>query len=244
MRTPATPNWITLLPAWSRTRAIRRIRILLPRSTVPRCAVVSLAVTHLLAPATDRLLSLGTAGVDHVTSDTSFSIDSVPLIGRAAPPLAPQHWIQVAADGERPSGHPRFGDGHVYVIDFTAEWCELCPAVYPVLGSLTQQFGSRGLRVVYGTVLTGFFGTGQHQIPPAAEVDSLRHYFPAHHPAGPVAIFSDVRSVVGSGYFRRGDVAFPKVIVVDGAGVVRAAVQGWNADDQQAITHAVAAAVH
>jgi thiol-disulfide isomerase/thioredoxin len=184
---------------------------------------------------------------DTGTTDTSaHAKPTVPTgaqvaIGQPAPQLGVTKWVNPPAAGEVPT----FGDGHVYVVDFTAEWCGSCHAVYPAMDSLKQAYSDQGVRMVYATALWGMYGGVQH-VPAAAEFDSLLHYFPASlHVSDPVAIFDAPIQVLQSGYFQGNAINLPRVIVIDGKGVVRAITQdGWGTRQEQQVRDAVTAALH
>jgi thiol-disulfide isomerase/thioredoxin len=183
---------------------------------------------------------------DTGTTDTSrHSQSTVPsgtqvAVGQPAPPLAVTQWVNPPAAGEE----PQFGDGHVYVIDFTAEWCGSCHAVYPVMASLKKAYGHQGVRIVYATALWGLYGGVPH-VPAATEFDSLSHYFPSLHVSDPVAIFDAPITLLQSGYFQGNTINLPRVIVIDGQGVVRAITpSGWGTRQEQQVRDAVTTALH
>lgn len=160
-------------------------------------------------------------------------------VGRAAPQLAVSKWINLPAAGAR----PKFGDGHVYVVDFTAEWCGSCHAVYPVIESLQKRYAVQGVRIVYATALWGMYG-GRQDVPAAAELDSLKQYFPALHVTGPVAIFDRPMGVLKSGYFQGSSLNLPRVVVIDGQGILRAVTRdGWGAAQGKQVINAVTEAL-
>lgn len=135
-------------------------------------------------------------------------------VGQPAPPLVVTKWLQPASDWQ-----PTFGDGHVYVLDFTAEWCGPCQAVYPALHDVQKKYAALGMRTVSATALWGAFGGVN--VSADAELDSLKQYFPAHQVTNPVAIFDAPIDVMKSGYFEGNAINLPRIVVIDGKGIVR-----------------------
>jgi thiol-disulfide isomerase/thioredoxin len=160
------------------------------------------------------------------------SLGHAVAIGQPAPSLAVTKWLQPASDWQ-----PTFGDGHVYVVDFTAEWCGPCQGVYPVLEAVQKKYASRGMRTVSTTALWGSYGGVN--VSAAAELDSLKQYFRAHHVTNPVAIFDAPMNVMTSGYFEGNSINLPRIVVIDGKGTVRAIL---SAGQEQEIDAAVAEA--
>jgi thiol-disulfide isomerase/thioredoxin len=171
------------------------------------------------------------------THDTaSDSTPTRPTIGTPAPAFSTNGWLH------RPDPLPRFGDGHVYLINFTAMWCEPCKLVYPVLDSLQTQFASKGLRVIYATVLMGMGEQFMVPVPRDTEIALLPKYFAKHGIKSPVAVFKSVKDVQWRKYADSDDgtMGVPKLVVIDGQGIVRDVFAGWHT----AATRAVDSTVH
>lgn len=141
--------------------------------------------------------------------------------GHQAPALDVDRWLNMASAHSRPA----LGDGHVYVINFTAHWCGPCRQVYPVLAQLPAIYARRGVRVFYVTQLFGFYGE-QEDVVPQVETDSLLKYIHQHDFVGPVALVPDL-SMSGYGPPEK-RFKYPLVVVVDGHGILRAAFEGWS----------------
>ena len=140
---------------------------------------------------------------------------------------------------ECPAGHAihtTFGDGHVYVVFFTASWCGPCQAVYPVLDTVLKQFAARGVRAIYGDASrltdddTSLAGDDK-------AFERVRQYYAEHHVTSPVASFNDMYALLESGYFdfSGGNANLPLVVVIDGAGRVRDQQSAGDALQQQLV---------
>lgn len=151
-----------------------------------------------------------------------------PVIGKPAPPLKVGHWLNV------PSGAPpALNDGHVTILNFTAMWCGPCKEVYPVLTDLQRQFAGR-VQVVYAAA---FDGMSENFMIPATHDEALAafpKYFAAHHITAPVGIFDSLdaswQKYSDNGKKRQ---ALPKLVIVDGHGIVRDVLSGWRGDQTQ-----------
>lgn len=155
---------------------------------------------------------------------------TLPVIGAVAPPLKVFQWLNTSDDGQH--REQAFGDGHVYVLDFTANWCSGCPAMYPILESLAQRYASRGLRVLYVTALWDRLSLAD-SVGQDVALGQVQQYIDLEHLHHPVAVLATPGYVAYSGYFSRlaheseeafgYHVGLPRPIVIDGAGIVRAA---------------------
>ena len=172
-----------------------------------------LVVLHDRVPRTDAV------------TDTAVKSPRFPVIGRSAPPLRVAHWLNVA------KGNPlTFGDGHIYILDFTALWCGSCPATYPILHDLLAQYGPARVRPIFVTQVWGLAENHATLLRPAEELASFPAYFAKHHVTEPVAILDTVQSGMNA-YSEdgNGEIALPKLILIDGRGIVREVMTGWDA---------------
>ena len=154
----------------------------------------------------------------------------LPIVGAPAPQLDVVRWLNMT--GPALPSRTTFGDGHVYVLDFTANWCIACPAMYPVLDTLAHQYGARGLQVVYVTALVWEPHDPDDQTGQDDAFGTLLQYVDVEGIHHPLAVLASAGQVAYSGYFARTaredkgadgyEVALPHVIVIDGAGIVRA----------------------
>lgn len=175
------------------------------------------------AVAEEAIQTAGRADTTITGSDTAEEGLKFPVVGKPAPPLMLTRWLN------RTDASPiSFGDGHVYVLNFTAMWCGPCKEVYPKLNALQAQFASKGLRVIYGTVLDGM---GEDFMVPVArdkEIALLPEYFAKHNITAPVAVFDSVKDELWRKYSDIGDgsMEIPKTVVIDGSGVIRDVIRG------------------
>lgn len=176
---------------------------------------------------------------------TSRRPTTFPAVGALAPQLDVVRWLNTTGPS-RPS-RTTFGDGHVYVLDFTANWCIQCPAMYPVLDTLAREYATRGLRVVYATALFWQPQDPDDQTGQDDAFGTLQQYIDMEGVHHPLAVLASVGQIAYSGYFSRTakedkgaggyDVGLPHVIVIDGTGIVRAIPN----NDVPALRHALAA---
>ena len=174
----------------------------------------------------------GNAAVPHpafpdpvLATDTGLKHPSRPAVGRPAPPLHVAHWLNTA------TGNPMtFGDGHIYILDFTALWCGSCPATYPILHDLLARYGAARIRPIFVTQLWGLAEDHATLLRPAEELASFPAYFAKHHVTEPVAILDSLESGINAySDDGSGNVALPKIVLIDGQGIVRDVMTGWEA---------------
>ena len=150
-------------------------------------------------------------------------------VGHPAPPLAVLTWLNVPPG--TPPGTPvtTFGDGHVYVLEFTADWCHACPGYYPIMDSLQQKFGSRGLRIRYVTALSWQRDESKSRDPAdqQSKLEDVQEFIDQYHLHHPVGVFRTGHMFFWSGYWNldskgRLQQGVPKSVLIDGKGIVRA----------------------
>lgn len=150
-----------------------------------------------------------------------------------AMPIVAQHWFNTPDSAQT----LQFGDGHPYLMVFTAHWCIACPQSYPTIFSLTNQYAARGLRTIFVTALFGNFA-GVDGVVPQVELDSVRNYFKRHNVTMPVAVLGDVRAPAGTdqgndarnaNFVNYGIGTLPAFVLVQGDGQPRRIWQGWDA---------------
>jgi thiol-disulfide isomerase/thioredoxin len=156
----------------------------------------------------------------------------LPTIGKPAPQLVLRQWLNVPA-GKTLGKTTTFGDGHVYILDFTATWCGWCPRMYPIMEKLKQQYAAQGLRVIYVTAIWGSEnGLSLADETADQEIKVLLQYISKHQMTSPMAVFADGYHVAVSGYFDRlkaknqgnggCDLTIPRTFLIDGKGNVQA----------------------
>lgn len=112
--------------------------------------------------------------------------------------------------------------GRVVIVDFWASWCAPCREEMPVLNSLHQRYGSRGLSIV---------GVSQDR-----NVANARSFVAQHRVAFPVV--HDASQAVARRYQPP---RMPSSYVIDRNGVVRHVHAGFRAADAAALEREVSA---
>jgi thiol-disulfide isomerase/thioredoxin len=146
-------------------------------------------------------------------------------IGMAAPPMKVIRWLNP------PHNAPpviRFGDGHIYVLDFTATWCEGCPSLYAPLTEISHNYTARGVHVMLVTGLA------------EVSMEYIQHrILEAHHVTLPI-VMSDIGG--SSTAFDQFNVAtLPTVIIIDQRGIVRYRWVGGQVQESTAPSSAASA---
>jgi thiol-disulfide isomerase/thioredoxin len=195
----------------------------------------------------ERTVTVVVEGVEQTPAE-------LPTVGKPAPQLALERWLNVPA-GKTLGKTTTFGDGHVYILDFTATWCGGCPTMYPIMSELQQKYAAQGIRVIYVTAIWGYDkaenGLSLVSETPAQEFKTLSQYIAKHHMSSPVAVFANESQIAISGYFDRlksknegssgYDLSIPRTFLIDGTGNVRAAYEGQGENFMKEVASAVAA---
>ena len=187
-------------------------------------------------------------GVARFTSDpgdarelqiTQQLLDRANLVGRAAPDLVADHWLNAAPQGGRLDLA-----GQVTLIEFTAHWCGPCRDSYPGLLRLQRRFGARGLRIVLATRLWGYFGA-EKDLSADRELAADRKMFLEDDALPfPIAIATpppgagpaDGADANAKAYFVQ---PIPHFVLTDASGIVRRIDLGWDDDYEQALAAAI-----
>ena len=138
------------------------------------------------------------------------NINLLTLEGKPAPPLEENDWL-----GPKPAALAALR-GHPVLLFFWAHWCPDCKAEAPVLASLRNIYGPKGLALVGPTRLYGFAAGGE-QAAPAAEkqyIDKVRRQYYAALADMPVPLSA-------ANFLAYGASTTPTLILLDRAGVVR-----------------------
>jgi thiol-disulfide isomerase/thioredoxin len=192
----------------------------------------------------DREQQLLREGVQRFTPDpgdkreldiTRQLLDRAELVGKAAPAISAEHWI----NGE-PMNHRIDLAGHVSIIEFTAHWCGPCRESYPGLLRLHEEFANRGVRIVLATRLWGYFGSDRNVTPEQELASDFRLFVDEDKLPFPVAVATppaasgpaDVSDVNAKAYFVQ---PIPQFVVVDRHGIVRKVDVGWEPADEEAM---------
>ena len=141
------------------------------------------------------------------------------VLGQPAPQIATHQWL----NAPNSTYHTTFGDGHVYIVFFTASWCGACQYIYPVLDNVLKKFAPQGVRAVYADASMGLQEDGS-VLSGEKALNWLKQVYARHDVTSPIAIFHDVSSISESGYFD--DIHLPLVAIIDGAGKVQDQ-EGW-----------------
>lgn len=178
------------------------------------------------AAAALRLLASAPASL---APDLADDVARYEMVGRPAPPLTAPQWFNA------PGSEVRLGGGSVTVLELTAWWCGSCVRSYPTLLSLTRSYGDR-VRVVLATGLLGYF-RGDTAITAAAETEKLRAYFTTEeHFTCPIAVGARDHDAIAEAYH---GAAIPQIVVIDGHGIVRRVLMGWDAGNAQRVDEAI-----
>jgi len=191
---------------------------------------------------TDAAAILGVVPSDvaastYVQDPLRNALGRISLVRRAAPPINSPDWINAAARPASitPDGSPSQGAHAATVIEFTAWWCGPCHDSYKYLRDASGQHPAHSVNVVLVTALMGTFRTTTHLSRPA-EVAQLTNYFDNEEKLGfPIAVVDSTGPPVSAYYVD----AYPEIIVVDGNGIVRAVLRGWDSRSDARLGNAI-----
>jgi thiol-disulfide isomerase/thioredoxin len=158
------------------------------------------------------------------------TIERYSLVGRPAPKIEGQHWINAPASTKQAELQ-----GQVTLMQFTAHWCGPCRKSYPNMLTLHNRYGQKGLQVLFATQLYGFF-ENQQDLTPEAEIAADQKYYTEHHGLPfkvaiqrvaprtanaqlPAEETNETRYFVGG---------IPQIMVIDKKGIVRLIMIGWD----------------
>ena len=132
------------------------------------------------------------------------------LEGKPAPPLEENDWL-----GSKPASLAALR-GHPVLLFFWAHWCPDCKAEAPVLASLRNTYGPKGLVLIGPTRLYGYVAGGNEAAPATEKqyIDQVRHRYYAALADMPVPVSAANFLIYGAS-------TTPTLILIDAAGVVR-----------------------
>ena len=132
------------------------------------------------------------------------------LEGKPAPLLEESDWL-----GLKPSSLAALR-GHPVLLFFWAHWCPDCKAEAPVLASLRNTYGPKGLVLIGPTRLYGYVAGGNEAAPAIEKqyIDQMRRRY--------YAALADMPVPIGAtNFLTYGASTTPTLILIDRAGVVR-----------------------
>jgi thiol-disulfide isomerase/thioredoxin len=132
------------------------------------------------------------------------------LEGKPAPLLEESDWL-----GPKPSSLAALR-GHPVLLFFWAHWCPDCKAEAPVLASLRNTYGPKGLVLIGPTRLYGYVAGGNEAAPAIEKqyIDQMRRRY--------YAALADMPVPIGAtNFLTYGASTTPTLILIDRAGVVR-----------------------
>jgi thiol-disulfide isomerase/thioredoxin len=138
------------------------------------------------------------------------NINLLTLEGKPAPPLEANDWL-----GPKPASLAALR-GHPVLLFFWAHWCPDCKAEAPVLASVRNTYGPKGLVLVGPTRLYGYVARGEEAAPAAEKqyIEQVRRRYYAG-----LADMTVPLSVAN--FLTYGASTTPTLILIDRAGVVR-----------------------
>jgi thiol-disulfide isomerase/thioredoxin len=153
---------------------------------------------------------VGAWGMTSIGERIRKNLNLLSLEGKPAPPLETTEWVGSARTTLAALR------GHPVLLFLWAHWCPDCKAMAPMLASLMQTWGPKGLILVAPTRLYGYVAGGE-PASPAAEKQYIervrRQYYPALS-ATPIPLSS-------ANFLSYGSSTTPTIVLIDAAGIVR-----------------------
>jgi thiol-disulfide isomerase/thioredoxin len=139
------------------------------------------------------------------------NLNLLSLEGKPAPPLDVKEWL----GDTRPQPLSALR-GHPVLLFFWAHWCADCKAEAPILASLRQTYGPKGLVVVAPTKLYGYVAGGEDAAPAVEKqyIEQVRSRFYPMLAGVPVP-------ASGANFLTYGASTTPTIVLIDASGVVR-----------------------
>ena len=138
------------------------------------------------------------------------NINLLTLEGKPAPPLEANDWL-----GPKPASLAALR-GHPVLLFFWAHWCPDCKAEAPMLASLRNTYGPKGLVLVGPTRLYGYVARGE-EAAPAAEKQYIEQVWRRYY----AALAEVPVPLSAANFLTYGASTTPTLILIDRAGVVR-----------------------
>ncbi len=138
------------------------------------------------------------------------NLNLLSLEGKPAPALDVTQWI-----GAQPKALAALR-GHPVLLFFWAHWCSDCKAEGPILASLMQKYGPKGLAVVAPTKLYGYVAGGEDAAPAVEKqyIELVRQKF--------YPMLANVPAPMSAANFLAyGSSTTPTLVLIDSAGIVR-----------------------
>jgi len=153
---------------------------------------------------------LGLWGATSLHERIRKNMNLLTLEGKPAPPLEEDDWL-----GSKPASLAALR-GHPVLLFFWAHWCPDCKAEAPVLASLRNTYGPKGLVLIGPTRLYGYVAGGNEAAPATEKqyIDQVRRRYYAALADMPVPVSA-------ANFLTYGASTTPTLILIDAAGVVR-----------------------
>jgi len=138
------------------------------------------------------------------------NLNLLSLEGKSAPPLDVKEWL-----GARPQPLAALR-GHPVLLFFWAHWCADCKGEAPILASLANTYGPKGLVVVAPTKLYGYVAGGEDAAPAVERqyIEQIRRQF---YPM----LSGTAIPVSAANFLAYGCSTTPTIVLIDALGIVR-----------------------